>query len=118
MNSIFHHLEVTTELTQEERLFRSYNNDKKKKKTAEEARLHEGAWEGRKMGERGMGERRECLSSNAALINKKRKLCCRKQNQSETWWNQTLRVRQGRETAKPKATTRVIADTAAPANGG
>ena len=31
---------------------------------------------------------------------------------------QTLRVRHGRETANPKATTRVIADTAAPAKGG
>jgi len=31
---------------------------------------------------------------------------------------QTLRVKHGRETANPKATTRVIADTAAPANGG
>lgn len=30
----------------------------------------------------------------------------------------TLHVRQERDTAKPKATTRVIADTAAPANGG
>ena len=30
----------------------------------------------------------------------------------------TLRVRHGRETANPKATTRVTADTAAPANGG
>jgi len=28
------------------------------------------------------------------------------------------RVKQGRETANPKATTRVIAETAAPANGG
>lgn len=31
---------------------------------------------------------------------------------------QTLRVKQGREKANPKATTRVIADIAAPANGG
>lgn len=31
---------------------------------------------------------------------------------------QTLRVRQGRETAKPNETTSVIADTAAPAKGG
>lgn len=32
--------------------------------------------------------------------------------------NRTLRVKHGRETANPKATTRVTADTAAPANGG
>lgn len=31
---------------------------------------------------------------------------------------QTSRVKHGRETANPNATTRVIADTAAPANGG
>jgi hypothetical protein len=31
---------------------------------------------------------------------------------------QTLRVRKGRETAKLKETTSVMADTAAPANGG
>jgi len=32
--------------------------------------------------------------------------------------SQTLRVRQGRDTANPNETTTVIADTAAPAKGG
>ena len=32
--------------------------------------------------------------------------------------SQTLRVKHGRETANPKDTTSVIADTAAPAKGG
>lgn len=43
-------------------------------------------------------------------------LRAKKKNLKET--AQTLRVKQGREKANPKDTTRVIADTAAPANGG